>query len=294
MTALESGMASVRGNVTDVEQFVPGQRWPVEAKWRVMLDDHKWIYCDSVAFAGGLGMPRKLAPISQNPQFEKALIAAKRLTYAQEALIPPVPAGGTILVIGGSGTAGWAAQEAVRTGCKAIIVTLDAGLAGVPPHVRRDLTAHGVEVVQGEVVSAALEDGRVVLGVGSRDDPSPRLIMGDGVSIAVGQVPTLPKGVEQLHFRMVKRTVNGKERVVALEAFDPITNAPSGVRVQGAAMTTRPFKVGPTPVVEDRAAFARALEQQANDPAVPDDSRGVEPSIHQSAINVPLSNEGSR
>jgi hypothetical protein len=56
-------------------------------------------------------------------------------------------------------------------------------------------------------------------------------------------------------------------------------------------MTTRPFKEGPTPVVDDRADFKAALKRQASDDDVPEFSRGVEPSIHQSARNIPLGNE---
>ena len=97
--------------------------------------------------------------------------------------------------------------------------------------------------------------------------------------------------MEDMHFRMMKRVVNGKERVVGLEAFDPETNVPTGLIVQGAEMTARPFKFGPKPFVEDRDAFAAALARQAGDEDVPEFSRGVEPSIHQSAVNVPASNE---
>jgi hypothetical protein len=49
-------------------------------------------------------------------------------------LIPTVPKGGTVIVIGDSGTAGSAAQEAFRTGRKAIIVARDSSLAGIPAH----------------------------------------------------------------------------------------------------------------------------------------------------------------
>jgi thioredoxin reductase len=204
---------------------------------------------------------------------------------------PNIPEGGTVVVVGDSGTAGWAAQEAQRTGRTAIIVARDTSLSRVPDHVRQDLEAHKVRIVGGVVSSVELDGDRVVVGVASSDSEAPRVLLhADGMSTAIGQDPVLPRGFENLRFRMVKRTVNGKERVVALEAYEPMTGRATGMLVQGAAMTSDPFKKGAV-AVDDREAFVEALRRQANDEAVPEKSRGVEPSIHQSAINVPLSNE---
>jgi len=140
-----------------------------------------------------------------------------------------------------------------------------------------------------------MEGDSLVLGIADSPGAAPKqTVRGWGASIAIGQVPTTPQGFEQLSFRMMRRTVNGKTRVVGLEAFDPATNVATGLVVQGAAMTIAPFKKGPKPFVEDRETFAAAVAQQANDDDVPELSRGVEPSIHQSAINIPLANETSK
>jgi hypothetical protein len=290
MTALETGMVTLRGLVTEVQQFSGTETWPVAANWRIQLDGRKWLYVDNVSFAGGLGAPKKHPQFSES--LEQQLLATNRMTYAQQALIPPAPEGGTILVIGDSGTAGWAAQEAVRAGRKAIIVARNPSLPGVPPHVRKDLTEHGVEVVTGEVDTAALEGNKVVLTMkGAVRGQSPVKVHGDAVSMAIGQQQVLPRGFEDLHFRPVERSFNGKPRIVALESYDPKTNLGTGVVVEGAQMTTRAFKEGPKPFVKDREKFVEALSKQANDPDVPEGSRGVEPSIHQSGVNIPLANE---
>jgi hypothetical protein len=283
-------MATARGRVTAVEEFSGSDTWPVKAKWRVKIDDRKWVYADTVAFAGGLGTPNRLGAISD--ALEGVLKQGGRITYAQQTLIPPVPGGATIIVIGDSGTAGWAAQEAVRTGHKAIIVARSEGMPNMPPHLRRYISEHSIPVVQGDVKTASLDAGQIALGLSPVGSAAvSHSINGDGISIAIGQATVLPKGMDDLHFRMLKRVDNGKERVVGLEAYDPETGQATGLVVQGAAMTTRPFKEGPTPVVDDRADFKAALKRQASDDDVPEFSRGVEPSIHQSARNIPLGNE---
>lgn len=292
MTALESGMVSVRGRVTAVDQFKPEAQWPVEANWRVELNGKKWVYTDTVAFGGGLGQPKKHAAFK--PSLEQQLRETGRFADAQTKLMPDnVPSGGTVVVIGGGGTAGWAAQEAVRTGRRAIIITLDSSLRGVPPHVRQELDQHGVQIIEGTVDTATLREGRVVLTLNGSSD-SPSTVTGDAVSLAIGQVADLPAGLEEQHFRMQTQVVDGEERVVGLESYDPATNQGTGLFIKGAEMTTPPFKKGPKPFVKDRDEFAKALERQANDPRVPEKSRGVEPSIHQSAINVPMSNEARK
>lgn len=286
-------MVSVRGRVTAVEEFKPGgEPWPVAAKWRVKLDDAKWVYSDSVAFAGGLGVPRKLGAVSDG--LEKVLQQGGKITYAQQQLIPSVPEGATVVVVGDSGTAGWAAQEAVRTGRKAVVIARNGSLSSMPPHLRKYIAEHAIPVVTGEVQTAALENGRLAIGVSPLgSDIVDRTVIGDGLSVAIGQVAAAPAGMESLRFRMMKRVEKGKERVVALEAYDPATGQSTGLVVQGAAMTTRLFKEGPL-LVDDRDEFVKALAQQANDPDVPYYSKGVEPSIHQSARNIPLSNERPR
>lgn len=292
MTGLESGMVSVRGRITAVDEYKPDLQWPVESKWRVQLNGKKWVYTDSVAFGGGLGQPKKHGAFK--PSLEEQLRETGRFTDAQTRLMPDdVPAGGTLVVIGGGGTAGWAAQEAVRTGRRAIIITLDTSLRGVPPHVRQELDQQGVKIIEGTVDTATLHEGRVVLTLNASSD-KPSTVTGDAVSLAIGQVADLPAGLEEQHFRMQTQMVDGEERVVGLEAYDPATNQATGLLIQGAEMTTPPFKKGPKPFVKDRDKFAKALERQANDPRVPEKSRGVEPSIHQSAINVPMSNEARK
>jgi hypothetical protein len=295
MTAMESGMVTARGRITEVEQYSEGAKWPVAAKWRGLYEGRKWVYADEMVVAGGLGLPRPVNAIAKNPAVEHVLTSTKRMTFAQERLVPNVAEGATVVVVGDGGSAGWAAQEAVRTGRQAIIVARSSALPGVPAHVQSDLAAHHVEIVQGEIKTATLEGETLVLGVAeSADTPVTRHVRADGVSVAIGQVQALPRGMENLHFRMIKRTVAGKERVVGLEAYDPVTKAPTGLVVHGAEMATPPFKKGPTPYVENREEFVAALTRQANDEDVPPLSRGVEPSIHQSAVNVPLANEGSR
>lgn len=288
MTALESGMVTVRGRITAVEEFTGKDAWPVSARWRVLVDDKKWVYSETIAFAGGLGRPNKHPAFKRD--LEQQLRETGRMTDAQTQLMPPIPEGGTLLVIGGGGTAGWAAQEAVRTGRRAIVITLDASLRGVPPHVRKELDAHHVQIIEGIVNVATYDGTRVVLTINAGSD-HPLNVSGDGVSLAVGQMTQLPRGMENQHFRMQKKTINGKERVVGLEAYDPSTDQPTGLVIHGAAMTTPPFKKGPKPFVKDRDAFVAALAEQARDPSVPEYSRGVEPSIYQSTVNIPLSNE---
>jgi hypothetical protein len=291
MTALETGMIAVRGRVTAVEKHEPGKAWPVEASWRVLINDRKWVYADTLAFGGGLGQPKR--HVAFRADLEHQLRSTGRMMDAQRRLLPQLPEAGTLLIIGGGGTAGWAAQEAVRTGRKAVIITLDTSLSGIPPHVRKELDAHRVQIIAGNVDAATLDGSRVVLSINS-DSDNPLHITGDGVSLAIGQDADLPRGFEDQHFRMQTKMINGKKRVVGLEAYDPRTDKPTGLLIQGAAMTTPPFKKGPKPEVKDRDAFVAALHEQATDPSVPEYSRGVEPSIHQSSINVPLSNEESQ
>jgi len=290
MTALDSGMVTLKGRVTAIERLSGEEQWPVRTAWRLQVDDEKWIYADLVAYAGGLGSPTKHNAFVRAPELERQLRSTGRLTDAQQQLVPTVGEGETVLIIGGGGTAGWAAQEAVRNGRKATIITRDPSLGGVPPHVRRELDSHGVHVLEGQVIRAESGGSGVVLGV-LRKDKSSFEVSGAGVSLAIGQTPNLPRGLEERVFRMKRRQLNGKERVVALEAIDQITNEPTGLTIHGAAMATPAFKQGPKPYVQDRDEFVAALDRQANDLDVPEDSRGVEPSIHQSAINVPLSNE---
>jgi hypothetical protein len=295
MTALESGMATVRGRVTAVEQFKPGgEPWPIEAKWRVKIDDAKWVYSETAAKCNGLGVPRKLGAI--NDALEGVLKRGGRISYAQQQLIPSVPEGTTVVVIGDGGTAGWAAQEAVRTGRKAIVIARNGDLSSMPPHLRQYLAEHAIPVFNGEVQTAAIENGRLILGVAQLgSDVVDRTVIGDGVSLAIGQATALPGGMESLRFRMMKRFEHGTERVVALEAYDPKTGDPTGLVVQGAAMTTWTFKSEKSPVhVDNREEFVKALAEQANAPDVPQYSKGVEPSIHQSARNIPLSNERTK
>jgi len=173
MTALESGMVSVRGRVTAVEGHTGTEAWPVSAKWRVQIDDGKWIYADTISLTGGLGKPRKLDSIANDTQLEKTLETSGRMVYAQQTLVPNVPKGATVVVVGDSGTAGWAAQEALRTGRNAIIVARDTSLFGVPPHVKQDLESHGVRIIAGEVKTTSIDGGKIVVGVsatGGRDD----------------------------------------------------------------------------------------------------------------------------
>lgn len=287
MTALDTGMASVRARITDVEEFKVGESWPVEAKWRVKLNGQKWVYCDTVVFAGGLGVPRTLPALNDvQPVLEKS----GRFTYAQQKLIPDVGEGETIIVIGDSGTAGWAAQEAIRKSRKAIIVARNASMPAMPKRLRDFAAQHSIPIVAGEIKSAAFEKGELVLQVGSKDQPVPQhTIRGAGVSLAIGQEAVLPEGMQDMRFKMVKRD----GRVVALEAYDPATpdKRPTGFMVQGGAMTTAPFKDERHPIVDDVKEYKDALKKQASADDVPQHSKDVEPSIHQSGRNIPLAND---
>jgi hypothetical protein len=170
----------------------------------------------------------------------------------------------------------------------------DSGLGGLATAYGiavEDLARRGVPIVKGEIVDASLDDGAVAVSGEATDRAALEQLRGDGVSMVIGPVPALPHGFGDLHFRAVRRSVAGQQRVVGLEAYDADTNEPTGLVGQGAAMPTEPFRKGPNPFVEDRGAFATALRERANAADVSVDWRGVESSICQSATNVPLSKE---
>jgi hypothetical protein len=282
MTALEAGMVVVRGRVTEVEAFKDGATWPVAAKWRLKLDGKKWVFADTVAYGGGLGVPREVAGLDA---VEPAMRQAGRLVYAQDKLIPSLPAGGTVVIFGDSGTAGWAAQDAIAAGYKVKLVVGDPAMPKMPSRLRDFISKHDVHVLPLEDITAATWSGdQLSFKIGADK------ILADGVSVAAGQTTVLPKGMDEMHFRMVPESSGtGDRRVVALETFDPDTGVSTGLVVQGAAMTAQPFKQGT--LVKDVAEYRRLLARQANADDVPQDSRGVEPSIYQSARKIPSSNQ---
>lgn len=281
ITALESGMAVVRGRVTEIEQFKAGTHWPVDAKWRAKIDDKKWVYADSIDESGGLGVPNKVDSLNS---VEAAMKAAGRFVYAQEKLIPNVSAGGTIVIFGDSGTAGWAVQDAIAAGCNAILIVNDFTMPKMPDRLREFVAKHKVRIVhQNDTKRFEWSNQKLSFMIGNDS------YVVDGVSVAAGQTTVMPKGMDELRFRMVTVSADdGQSRVVALESFDESSGRATGLTVQGAAMTARPFRQGA--LVQDVADYNRRLAAQAAATDVPIDSRGVEPSIHQSARNIPLSN----
>ena len=93
-------------------------------------------------------------------------------------------------------------------------------------------------------------------------------------------------------FRSRLRPVIVHDRVVALEAVDPITRQPLGIRIVGAQMVqfTKESQAMSQFFVDtgDYEMFVAALTRQSSAPSVPDDSRGVAGSIFQNNIDVPL------
>ena len=293
LTAHDTGMVVYPGTVTHAEPRAPGPGWEApELAWRVKVDRlDRWIYAETIDLAAGLGAPRA------HPAFDDALRAqlGARIVDAQNHLDPPI-ARGTLAVVGDSGTALFAAENALDAGLQVILIARDGNLGqirSINPTTVAAVLARGARVVPGEVTSAsAASAGAILLTVSGSAHPLPV----DAVSLAIGQQASLPAGLERetlraqnIEVRPIRRTVDGQDRVVGLEAVDRETGKPLGLRLQGAVITTDPAKE----LVADKyeRAFARDLHKQATDANVPDLSRGVEPAIYQSAINIPLTNE---
>lgn len=231
MTAYANAMPVYKRRVTEVEMFDGSTEWPVKTTWRLKAGD-QWVYTDHVNWAGGLGVPRKHRAFGED--LENQLRAAGKLTDAQDPKRPLVPdiSGGTIAVIGGGPTAGWAAVKAAQNGNRArLIMRPSDSVESLPPELQASLTDHGVEVVTGDVVQTSAADGRVRLELNDGNT-----LHVDGVSLAIGQTFAPPEGFDKLVFRPKRREVNGQQLIVAWEAFDPATGQATGMEVRGANM----------------------------------------------------------
>jgi hypothetical protein len=89
-----------------------------------------------------------------------------------------------------------------------------------------------------------------------------------------------------MQFKMILRG----GRLVGLESVNP----PGAVTFQGAVWpTANPATSGIADLVipAERARFVELVRAQSDDPAVPIDSRGTPPSIHQTGKNIPRTSE---
>lgn len=303
MTALDTGMATVRARVEMVEVNPRDGSWPVEKPLRITLTGGKVVYATTVVGAMGLGPPRPAGLVG-----EEAVRAAGKLVYAQESLT--LPGGGRrILVIGGGPSGMWAAEAAINAGAQRVLWSgrSSAG-ADVPADTRATLEGLGLTSEQIsafhtaynsrnragfdhigeriELTTATLERASVTADGQVRITSGSNVIEVDGVVVAVGQRAGLPPGMDAMRFRLVTMQYHGAERLIALDAVDA-TGAPLGIRLTGAQIMNRGMasyiEGGPGEVQR----YHDLVSAIANDPSTPSDSLGVPGSIYQSNINVP-------
>lgn len=94
----------------------------------------------------------------------------------------------------------------------------------------------------------------------------------------------MPKGMEGMQFKMV--IVN--ERLVALDAVDPMDGSLLGIRIEGAQVAS-PGLV--TNIIKhERDDYRKRLHEQSVHASVPRDSLGVPGSIYQTNQDIPLVN----
>ena len=307
MTALDTGMATVRARVEAVEANPRDGSWPVERPLRITLTGGKHVYVNTLVGAMGLGPPRPAGFAG-----EAALKEAGKLVYAQESLALP-GGGGRILVIGGGASGMWACEAALKAGARSLLWSGRADpRAEVPPEARAALekmgltgdqisafhTAYnsrnkaGFEEVGGkiELTTATLEKATLTRDGKVRIESSGGVIEVDGVVVSAGQVVGMPKGMEQMRFRIVTAQHNGVDRLIALDAIDAKGNL-LGIRLTGAQIMNR----GMARFIEGGAAEVQRYQDLvtavANDPTAPPDSRGVPGSAYQSNISVPAAME---
>ena len=319
MTGYETGMATYKAKVEKVEINPRDGSWPHDTNLRVLADG-VWIYSNHVDGAMGLGAPKALGrPGTKLAGGEEAkLLASGKMVHAQESLA--LPGGGEHVAVIGDGASGaWACEAALKTGAKKVYWFGGGPKAEpAPAEVRVELRKLGLTETQIDTyyraynernapVFKAIQDGRVELVTGMKDatlvetgpmtgkvevEYSGGLLHVDGVVSAIGSRPQLPVGMGkgELWFKMTTVVDNGIERVVALEGVDAAGNA-TGIRLVGSQMTAEGVRDQIVPA--EQAKYDTLLAQQANDPSVPKDSRGVPGSIYQAGKNTQLANDPS-
>jgi hypothetical protein len=137
-----------------------------------------------------------------------------------------------------------------------------------------------------ELTTATLERATLTPEGKVRIESSGGVVEVDGVVVSAGQITGVPRGMEQMRFRIVTAEVAGTQRLIALDAVDPAGNL-LGIRLAGAQIMNRGMARfidgGPAEVQR----YNELVTAVANDPAAPPDSRGVPGSIYQTNISIP-------
>jgi hypothetical protein len=312
MTGYDAGMATFKATVTEVEVRPPegwGDGVPPESQdmpIRITAGG-KTIYTRRLVSSTGLGKPRPLGV----PQ-EAELVRAGKLVYAQESLT--LPGGAKIVaVIGDGATGAWAAEQSIRKGAtKVYWISKHPASRSAPPAVRAELASFGLSADQIDLYWRAYNErnagtfARIGAEVeleadvtAMRLDPvsgqvtitlsGGRVLHTDGVVSATGQLLDVPRGIDDanlMRFRLVTVGSGGAERLVALDAVDPVTNQPLGIRIMGAQMVQAKELLVDT----ERERFEFLIARQVSNDGVPEASRHVRGSIYQTNRDIPAAN----
>ena len=318
-TSYESGMVTYKAEVVGYETKTAANLggWKSSKPNRLTLSDGTVIYAERVDLSVGLGAPRNIDGAKIKGAGQLALENAQRLVHAQNSLhLPAAINAKNIAIVGDGPSAAWAIRDSLANGVDHIVwLGFPGDLNKVPAATRDAMRAAGMTDAQigafsrgwnecngpaydaiksGKVELLATRDTIPVLA-GSTVHIGGRTV--DGVVMATGSVHRPIAGMEALWYRLVKR----RARVVALEAVDSAGTA-TGVRKIGTEVTT----ISPERIVADKAPndgvrsdadkiasgqFRIDINDQANQPTVPSNFKGVPGSLYQNSVDIPLANQ---
>ncbi len=308
MTSYESGQVTYRATADNIEINPRDGTWPVDAACRITADGVTIYVKGRMVSAMGMGAGR-----STLIKGEAALIAAKKLVFAQDSL--SIPGAQKIVIIGAGPSGEWAVERAISANVEVIWMgRIDGGNAGAqlcPPEVRAQMQSQGVpedkidffwkaynkRTAQLATKSAFDNIGTgpgkvqlrsVDLGEATIDPVTGKVHIGDlvvdGVVAATGQVANLPPGLADVKFKLVVVNVDGRPRLVGLDPVDANGQVIPNMRLVG-AQAINPAMVDH--VLPDQVAQFRALSEEASTIDVPELSKNVRGSIHQTNKSVP-------